>query len=68
MASMKVTTKNGHTKPHYRPTWAEISLSAIEYNYKQVKRFVGKDTNIMVVVKANAPYEAMYLSHVLTPP
>ena len=54
MSSMKVTTKNGHSKPHYRPTWAEISLGAIEYNYRQVKRFVGKDTNIMVVVKANA--------------
>ena len=40
--------------PRYRPTWAEISLKAIEYNYKQVRRFVGKDTDIMVVVKANA--------------
>ena len=51
---MRVTTKNGRSKPHYRPTWAEVSLSAIEYNYKQVRRFIGKDTNIMVVVKANA--------------
>ena len=54
MTAMRVTTKNGHSKPRYRPTWAEISLSAIEYNYKQVKRFLGKNTNIMVVVKANA--------------
>ena len=38
MTYMKVTTKNGHSKPHYRPTWAEIDLKAIEYNYKQVKR------------------------------
>ncbi|MFH0764612.1 MAG: alanine racemase, partial [Candidatus Omnitrophota bacterium] len=40
--------------PRYRPTWAEIDLAAIEYNYKQVRRLVGKSTNIMVVVKANA--------------
>lgn len=38
----------------YRPTWAEIDLGAIEFNYKQVKRLVGKDVRIMVVVKANA--------------
>jgi len=43
-----------HSKPRYRPTWAEISLSAIEYNFKQVRRIVGRDTKIMVVVKANA--------------
>ncbi len=54
MTEMKVTTKNGHLKPHYRPTWAEIDLKAIEHNYKQVRRLVGKNTNIMVVVKANA--------------
>jgi len=54
MAEIKVTTKNGHTKPHYRPTWAEIDLSAIEHNYKHVRKLVGKDVNIMVVVKANA--------------
>ena len=54
MTDMKVTTKNGHLKPHYRPTWAEVDLKAIEHNYKQVRRLVGKDTNIMVVVKANA--------------
>ncbi|MDO8525570.1 MAG: alanine racemase [Candidatus Omnitrophota bacterium] len=54
MTEMTVTTKNGHSKPHYRPTWAEIDLKAIEHNYKQVRRLVGKDTNVMVVVKANA--------------
>ncbi len=54
MVEMKVTTKNGHTKPHYRPTWAEIDLSAIEYNYKRVRKLAGKDVNVMVVVKANA--------------
>ncbi|MDD5428911.1 MAG: alanine racemase [Candidatus Omnitrophica bacterium] len=54
MTEMKVTTKNGHSKPHHRPTWAEIDLAAIEYNYKQVRKLVDKKTNIMVVVKANA--------------
>ena len=54
MTEMRVTTKNGHSKPRYRPTWAEIDLKAIEHNYKQVERLVGKNTNIMVVVKANA--------------
>ena len=54
MTEMRVTTKNGQTKPHYRPTWAEIDLKAIEHNFKQVRRLVGKNTNIMVVVKANA--------------
>jgi alanine racemase len=54
MTEMQVTTKNGHSKPHYRPTWAEIDLKAIEHNYKQVRRVVGKNTNIMIVVKANA--------------
>lgn len=54
MAEMKVVTKNGHIKPHYRPTWAEVDLSAIEHNFKQVRRAVGGNVNIMVVVKANA--------------
>ncbi|MFA5144224.1 MAG: alanine racemase [Candidatus Omnitrophota bacterium] len=54
MTEMKVTTKNGHTKPHYRPTWAEVDLKAIEHNFKQVRRMVGKAIRIMVVVKANA--------------
>jgi alanine racemase len=54
MTEMRVITKNGHTKPHYRPTWAEVDLKAVEYNYKQVRRLVGKNTNIMIVVKANA--------------
>lgn len=54
MTEIKVTTKNGNPRLRYRPTWAEIDLRAIEHNYKQVKRLVGKKTNIMVVVKANA--------------
>lgn len=54
MTSMLVTTKNGHSKLRYRPTWSEIDLGAIGYNYRQVRRAVGKGVNIMAVVKANA--------------
>jgi len=54
MTEMKVTTNNGLTKPRYRPTWAEIDLRAIEHNYARVRRLVGRETKIMVVVKANA--------------
>lgn len=54
MKEIKVKTRNGVTRTRYRPTWAEVDLKAIEYNYRQVKRLVGKDVNVMVVVKANA--------------
>ncbi|NQU74596.1 MAG: alanine racemase [Candidatus Omnitrophica bacterium] len=39
---------------HYRPTWAEVDLNAIRYNFDQIRHFVSKGINIMVVVKANA--------------
>ncbi|MBN1486376.1 MAG: alanine racemase [Anaerolineae bacterium] len=35
-------------------TWAEIDLTAIAHNVKQIKAYVGKDTDIIAVVKANA--------------
>ncbi len=54
MKELTVKTSNGQTKIRYRPTWAEIDLRAIEYNYKKVRKLVGRDVNIMVVVKANA--------------
>ena len=54
VSEMTVKTRNGISRPRYRPTWAEIDLSAIEYNYKQVRRLVGKNISIMAVVKANA--------------
>lgn len=38
----------------YRPTWAEVDLKAIEHNFKQVQRRLGKGMKIMSVVKANA--------------
>ncbi|MDP2912869.1 MAG: alanine racemase [Candidatus Omnitrophota bacterium] len=52
--TMTVKTRNGVSRPRYRPTWAEVDLKAIEYNYKQVRRVVGKLTKVMAVVKANA--------------
>lgn len=54
MSELSVKARNGVTREHYRPTWAEVDLRAIEYNYKQVRKMVGKNINIMVVVKANA--------------
>jgi alanine racemase len=54
MNGLSVTTRNGVTRTHHRPTWAEIDLSAVEFNFKQVRRVVGKGINIMAVVKANA--------------
>jgi alanine racemase len=54
MQEITVKTRNGVSRPRYRPTWAEIDLKAIEHNYKQVRRLVGRSTCIMVVVKANA--------------
>lgn len=38
----------------YRSTWVEVDLSALEFNYHQVKRIVGKKTKIMAVVKCDA--------------
>ena len=54
MSEITVKTRNGVARTRYRPTWAEIDLGAIEYNYKQVKRLIGKHINMMAVVKANA--------------
>lgn len=54
MSVIAVKTRNGVTRTHHRSTWAEVDLSAIEYNYKQVRKLVGKGIHIMAVVKANA--------------
>jgi len=48
-----VKTRDGITYTHHRPTWAEIDLGAIDHNYRQVRKIVGKGINIMAVVKAN---------------
>lgn len=54
MKELTVKTRNGVTRTRYRPTWAEVDLKALEYNYIQVKRLAGKDVQMMAVVKANA--------------
>ncbi|NQU18924.1 alanine racemase, partial [bacterium] len=38
----------------YRPTRADIDLSAIEYNFRQVRKIVKNKTKILVVLKADA--------------
>ena len=37
-----------------RPTWAEIDLTAIDYNLKELKRIIAPDVKILAAVKANA--------------
>jgi alanine racemase len=54
MNAIPVKTRNGVSRARYRPTWAEVDLGALEYNYTQVKRLAGKDIQMMAVVKANA--------------
>ncbi|GAH73118.1 unnamed protein product, partial [marine sediment metagenome] len=37
-----------------RPVWLEINLDAIAHNVKKIRQIVGKNTQIIAVVKANA--------------
>ena len=37
-----------------RPIWLEINLDAIAHNVKKIRQIVGKNTQIIAVVKANA--------------
>jgi len=39
---------------YYRPTWCEIDLKALEYNFKQVKAHILANTKILVCVKSDA--------------
>lgn len=39
---------------HHRPTWAEISLSALGQNYQTIKKHLTAETQLMAVVKADA--------------
>ena len=41
-------------KKRYRPTCAEVDLSAIEYNFRQVKRIVKNKAKVLVALKADA--------------
>ena len=37
-----------------RPTWAEINLDNLAFNFHSVKKFVGSEIKYMAVVKADA--------------
>lgn len=37
-----------------RPTWAEIHLDNLAFNFRSVKKFVGEDLKYMAVIKADA--------------
>lgn len=39
---------------HFRPAWLEIDLNAISHNIQTIQNFVGPQTSIMAIVKANA--------------
>lgn len=41
-------------KIHNRPTWAEINLDNLAFNFQSVKKFVGDEIKYMAVVKADA--------------
>ncbi len=47
-------------KMTYRPTWAEIDLGAIAYNYRQVKKLTADGASILVIVKGNAYGHGMF--------
>lgn len=38
----------------YRPTWAEINLDNLAYNFRQIKKLLAPQIKIMVCVKADA--------------
>lgn len=38
---------------HYRPTWAEINLRNLDYNFSLVKKLVGPKVKILVPVKSD---------------
>ena len=54
MQNVKTVTKRQAGEIGYRPTWAEVDLSALEFNFRQVKRIVGKGIKVMVVIKCDA--------------
>ena len=41
-------------KPYLKRAWAEINLSALEHNIKEISSLLCKDTEIMAVIKADA--------------
>ncbi len=43
-----------NAKMTHRATWAEGDLGAIRYNYRQIKKMVGGQSSVLVIVKGNA--------------
>ena len=41
-------------KQIYRPTWAQISLSALKNNILKIRKIAGQDRKLLLVIKANA--------------
>lgn len=48
-----LTSKEGNML-HSEPLWAEIDLSAIRHNIREIRRVVGSQKSMLVVVKGNA--------------
>ena len=51
---MTITAVERKTRSATRPTWAEVSLSALCHNFRTVQGHVGKAVSICAVVKADA--------------
>ncbi|TBR17329.1 alanine racemase, partial [bacterium] len=49
---INIMEKNNHKT--YRPTWAEVNLNNLAYNFYQVKKITRPSVKIMVCVKADA--------------
>jgi alanine racemase len=48
-----VSQRSIHDPDHRRPTWAEISLTALTHNYRTIKAHLGSGAGLMAVVKAD---------------
>jgi alanine racemase len=42
-----------NNKIGYRPTWAEVNLANLAYNFNQIKKLLASDIKVMVTVKAD---------------
>lgn len=62
---MKFCNTRGIAMDFVKRTWAEISLDAIEHNFREIKSKTGADTKICCVVKADGyGHGAVEVSHV----
>jgi alanine racemase len=55
MQKKKLKMRNFSAKQiGYRPTWVEVDLGALEYNFNQVKQRLAAQTKVLVCVKSDA--------------